>query len=234
MWHKLPHTRRNPFVWVVASAGRTGNNPDPGASTPVRHCVVTTSQPQRDACEQNSTAPVGPSCFLAPPGGWHHPTSWLGHPIHPQSPRSVSAPNTRSPVFVHRGVGPGMRPVLGQVSAKRVGGQGGLGSSRFLAGFRSEVPAGGARGGPRLRARGRQIVTPGPGAAPGPLCGASCSSCRCGSRFSQPAVDILVNRLDTALHITVLHHGLYVGAIPIWGGAGTTRRSGVIARPDVH
>jgi hypothetical protein len=28
----------------------------------------------------------------------------------------------------------------------------------------------------------------------------------------------LVNRLDTALHITALHHGPYVGAIPIWGG----------------
>ena len=26
------------------------------------------------------------------------------------------------------------------------------------------------------------------------------------------------NRLDTALHITVLHHGFYVGAISIWGG----------------
>jgi hypothetical protein len=28
----------------------------------------------------------------------------------------------------------------------------------------------------------------------------------------------LVNRLDTALHITALLHGLYVGVIPIWGG----------------
>jgi hypothetical protein len=28
----------------------------------------------------------------------------------------------------------------------------------------------------------------------------------------------MVNRLDTALHITVLHHGLYFGAIPIWWG----------------
>jgi hypothetical protein len=28
----------------------------------------------------------------------------------------------------------------------------------------------------------------------------------------------VANRLDTALHITVLHHGLYVGVIPIWGG----------------
>jgi hypothetical protein len=26
----------------------------------------------------------------------------------------------------------------------------------------------------------------------------------------------LVNRLDTALHIAVLLHGLYVGVIPIW------------------
>ena len=41
----------------------------------------------------------------------------------------------------------------------------------------------------------------------------------------------LVNRLDTALHITVLLHGLYVGVIPIWlhwhdqavGRHGTTR-----------
>jgi hypothetical protein len=45
---------------------------------------------------------------------------------------------------------------------------------------------------------------------------------------------VVVNRLDTALHITVLHHSFYVGAISIWGGAGTTKRSGVIARPDVH
>jgi hypothetical protein len=44
----------------------------------------------------------------------------------------------------------------------------------------------------------------------------------------RPAV---VNRLDTALHITVLLHGLYVGVIPIWlhwhdqaaGRHGTTR-----------
>jgi hypothetical protein len=43
-----------------------------------------------------------------------------------------------------------------------------------------------------------------------------------------------VNRPDTALHIAVLHHSFYVGAISIWGGAGTTKRSGVIARPDVH
>jgi hypothetical protein len=40
----------------------------------------TTSQPQKGACEQNSTAPVGPSWrHLAvgpiPPGGWPHPTS---------------------------------------------------------------------------------------------------------------------------------------------------------------
>ena len=28
----------------------------------------------------------------------------------------------------------------------------------------------------------------------------------------------VVNRLDTALHITVLHHGFYVGEIFIWGG----------------
>jgi hypothetical protein len=28
----------------------------------------------------------------------------------------------------------------------------------------------------------------------------------------------LVNRPDTALHIAVLRHGLYAGAIPIWGG----------------
>jgi hypothetical protein len=44
----------------------------------------------------------------------------------------------------------------------------------------------------------------------------------------------LVNRLDTALHITVLHHGFYVGAISIWGGAGTTKRSGVKARPELN
>jgi hypothetical protein len=36
----------------------------------------------------------------------------------------------------------------------------------------------------------------------------------------------VVNRLDTALHITVLHHGLYVGAIPIWGGQRLARPSG--------
>jgi hypothetical protein len=28
----------------------------------------------------------------------------------------------------------------------------------------------------------------------------------------------MANRLDTALHITVLHHGFYVGAISIWWG----------------
>jgi hypothetical protein len=33
-----------------------------------------------------------------------------------------------------------------------------------------------------------------------------------------PSPAPLVNRLDTALHITVLHHGFHVGAISIWGG----------------
>jgi hypothetical protein len=44
----------------------------------------------------------------------------------------------------------------------------------------------------------------------------------------------MLNRLDPALHITALHHGFYFGAISIWGGAGTTKRPGVKARPDVH
>jgi hypothetical protein len=29
---------------------------------------------------------------------------------------------------------------------------------------------------------------------------------------------VVGNRLDTALYITVLHHGFYVGAFSIWGG----------------
>jgi hypothetical protein len=41
---------------------------------------------------------------------------------------------------------------------------------------------------------------------------------------SGPVGRQVVNRLDTALYITVLRHGLYVGAIPIWGGAGATKQ----------
>jgi hypothetical protein len=79
--------------------------------------------------------------FLPPPWGLLGATWWLGPPhqligaLIPPAVTSVSAPNTRSLIFVHGGVGPGVRLVLGQVSTKGAGAQGGLGSSRFLAGF---------------------------------------------------------------------------------------------------
>jgi hypothetical protein len=75
----------------------------------------------------------------------------------PPAVTSVSAPNTRSLIFAHGGVGSGsgVRSILGQVSPKRAGDQGGLGSSRFLAGLQSAAPAG-AGGARRSTAHGRQ------------------------------------------------------------------------------
>jgi hypothetical protein len=73
---------------------------------------------------------------------WLAPFHQLVGALDPPAVTSVSAPNTRSLVYDHCGVGPGLRPVLGQVSPKRAGCQGGLGSSRFLVGFRSAAPAG--------------------------------------------------------------------------------------------
>jgi hypothetical protein len=79
------------------------------------------------------------SKILPPPWGllgaiWRlAPSHQLIGALDPPAVTSVSAPNTRSLIFADRGVGPGVRPVLGQVSPKRDGGQGGLGSSRFLA-----------------------------------------------------------------------------------------------------
>jgi hypothetical protein len=98
------------------------------------------------------------SKILPPPWGLLG-TAWRLAPSHqlvgaldPPTSTSVSAPNTRSLIFAHGGVGPGVRPVLGQVSPKRAGGQGGLGSSRLLAGLRSAAPAG-DRGAQRSAAR---------------------------------------------------------------------------------
>jgi hypothetical protein len=89
--------------------------------------------------------------ILPPPWGllgatWRlSPSHQLIGALDPPAVTSVSAPNTRSLIFVHGGVGPEVRPVLGQVSPKGAGGQGGLGLSRFLVGFRSAAPAGGGR-----------------------------------------------------------------------------------------
>jgi hypothetical protein len=88
--------------------------------------------------------------ILPPPWGllgaaWRWaPSHQLVGALDPPAVTSVSAPNTRSLIFAHGGVGPGRRPVLGQVSPKRAGGQGGLGSSssRLLAGLRSAAPVG--------------------------------------------------------------------------------------------
>jgi hypothetical protein len=105
-------------------------------------CGSTTSQPQKGACGQNSTAPVGPS--------WRHLAELIGA-LDPPAVTSVSAPNTRSLIFVHGEVGPGVRPVLGQFSPERARAQGGLGSSRFQAGFRPTGSTSGARGRPMER-----------------------------------------------------------------------------------
>jgi hypothetical protein len=96
--------------------------------------------------------------ILPPP--WGLPGAiWRLTPSHqpvgaldPPAVTSVSAPNMRSPIYDHFGVGPGARPVLGQVSPEGAGAQAGLGSSRprFLAGG---VPIGtsGSRGRPKER-----------------------------------------------------------------------------------
>jgi hypothetical protein len=46
--------------------------------------------------------------FLAPPGGWSHPTSCWGPSLHPQSPRG-KRPEHEILIFVDRGVRPGAR-----------------------------------------------------------------------------------------------------------------------------
>jgi hypothetical protein len=90
------------------------------------------------------------SKILPPPWGllgatWRlAPSHQLIGALDPPAVTSVSTPNTRFLIFVHGGVGPGVRPVLGQVSPKGAGAnQGGLGPSRFMAGFRPAAPAGG-------------------------------------------------------------------------------------------
>jgi hypothetical protein len=73
------------------------------------------------------------------------PSHQLIGALDPPAVTSVSAPNTRSLIFVHGGVDPGVRPVLavlGQVSSGRAGGKRGLGSGRFLAGFRPAASSG--------------------------------------------------------------------------------------------
>jgi hypothetical protein len=72
---------------------------------------------------------------------------------------------------------------------------------------------------------GKRGATPAPGPPPPGVRGAPVQH-RAPIRQDKARQDCqLINRLDTALHITVLRHGLYVGAIPIWllrggGGAG--------------
>jgi hypothetical protein len=61
--------------------------------------------------------------------------------------KTQPAPNTRSLIFVDRGVGPGVRPVLGQVSPEGAGAHVGLGPSRFL--VAGGVPTGSTGGGAR-------------------------------------------------------------------------------------
>jgi hypothetical protein len=115
----------------------------------------TTSQPQKGACQQNSTAPLGPS--------------WRRLAVGPTQPADWGTRSTRSHLgkcpeheilfFAGRGVAPGVRPIQGQVSPKGAGGQGGLGSSRSLAGFRPAAPAG-AGGARRSAACGGQKYAP--------------------------------------------------------------------------
>jgi hypothetical protein len=129
-----------------------GRPPENGGGGLCAACTrSTTSQPQKGACQQNSTAPVGPS--------WHRlavvpipPADWGTRST--RSHTSVSAPNTRSLIFVDREVGPGVRPVLGQVSPEGAWGKAGLGSSRFLAGFFPAAQHRRGRGSRRSAARG--------------------------------------------------------------------------------
>jgi hypothetical protein len=94
--------------------------------------------------------------------------SWRRLAVGPTPPADWGTRSTRSHlgkcpeheilIFADRGVGPGVGPVQGQVSPKGAGGQGGLGSSRFLAGFRSAALAGAAgarRSAARARAKSR-------------------------------------------------------------------------------
>jgi hypothetical protein len=99
------------------------------------------------------------------PPTWGLPGAiWRLNPSHqpvgaldPPAVTSVSAPNTRSLIYDHCGVGPGARPVLGQVPPEGAGGQVGLGPSRFLAGSdRQHQRGAGGGGGARRRPSGGQ------------------------------------------------------------------------------
>jgi hypothetical protein len=125
---------------------------------PGQDAGLTASQPQKGACGQNSTSKILPPPWGLLGANWRlAPSHQLIGALDPPAVTSVSAPNTRSLIFVHGGVGPGVRPVLGQVSPKGAGGQVGLDSSRFLAGFRSAAPAG-AGGARRSAAREGQTA----------------------------------------------------------------------------
>jgi hypothetical protein len=122
----------------------------------------TASQPQKGARQQTSTAPVGPSWRRLAVG----PILAADWALDPPAVTSVSAPDTRSLIFVDRGMGPGVRPGVRQVSPKGAGGQGGLGSSRFSwrgSDRRHRRRAGGAR---RSAARKRGNLTEERGEAP--------------------------------------------------------------------
>jgi hypothetical protein len=81
----------------------------------------TTSQPPNRANRKK----VHVRKKLPPPWGlpgatWRLvPSHQLVGALDPPAVTSVSAPNTRSLIFAHGGVGPGERPVLGQVPPKR-------------------------------------------------------------------------------------------------------------------
>jgi hypothetical protein len=126
------------YVYVTTGSWLTGVLQEAGGAVnkllPLLATRPLNSQPQKGACRQNSTAPVGPS--------------WRRLAVGPIPPADWSTRSTRSHlgnrpeheirIFVDRGVGPGvgvLPPVLGQVSPEGDGGQVGLGSSRFLAGL---------------------------------------------------------------------------------------------------
>jgi hypothetical protein len=95
--------------------------------------------------------------ILPPP--WDLPGAiWRLTPSH--QPVGALDPPAVTSVSDHCGVGPGARPVLGQVSPGGAGAQVGLGSSRSLAGFQSAAPAGpgGARRSAAAR-RGQKVAS---------------------------------------------------------------------------
>jgi hypothetical protein len=107
----------------------------------------TTSRPQKGACGQNSTAPVGPH--------WRHlavepipPADWGTRSTRSHRPRpSVSAPNTRSLIYDHCGV-------WGGGGASRSG-PGPTGRGWGASGFGFESVPGSWRGFDRQYQRGR-------------------------------------------------------------------------------